>query len=411
MREAQCTNCEANSCNVLIGKNTYCSKCSNTNTEAPINGVCKAISNDPSGCKLKGSADGTCESCGAGYFLHKGGCYAQATPPGQIICQTAGSDGTCTTCSGANGYFKNPEAAATTDSCISCGDASGVTIPGNHGNTYKGVANCATCQPPEAATPSSSQQKVATCTACVDGYYDAPACTKKCDSPCIACSGAAATCTKCGGDTAYLKKDPGTCLSADACRQAGAFFPSETLEDSTKVCKACHGDCAACTGALETDCTKCKAGNSKDYLKVLDAEDGSGQCVAPSGCTGTHFPVTDDKKCYLCNTANKGGVTDCKTCSKDSGALKCLTCTTDTKKPNKEGTRCFDCDISGCAYCSEAGKCEECGSGFKLEGEACVPAGTNLSTGALAGISVAAVVVVGGLVGFLCWWFICRGKA
>ena len=36
---------------------------------------------------------------------------------------------------------------------------------------------------------------------------------------------------------------------------------------------------------------------------------------------------------------------------------------------------------------------------------------TGLSTGAIAGISVAAVVVVGGLVGFLCWWFICRGKA
>ena len=33
-----------------------------------------------------------------------------------------------------------------------------------------------------------------------------------------------------------------------------------------------------------------------------------------------------------------------------------------------------------------------------------------LSTGAIAGISVAAVVV-GGLVGFLCWWFVCRGKA
>ena len=33
-----------------------------------------------------------------------------------------------------------------------------------------------------------------------------------------------------------------------------------------------------------------------------------------------------------------------------------------------------------------------------------------LSSGAIAGISVAAVVV-GGLVGFLCWWFVCRGKA
>ncbi|ESU43089.1 Variant-specific surface protein, partial [Giardia duodenalis] len=30
-----------------------------------------------------------------------------------------------------------------------------------------------------------------------------------------------------------------------------------------------------------------------------------------------------------------------------------------------------------------------------------------LSSGAIAGISVAVIAVVGGLVGFLCWWFIC----
>ncbi|ESU41886.1 Variant-specific surface protein, partial [Giardia duodenalis] len=36
---------------------------------------------------------------------------------------------------------------------------------------------------------------------------------------------------------------------------------------------------------------------------------------------------------------------------------------------------------------------------------------TGLSSGAIAGISVAVIAVVGGLVGFLCWWFVCRGKA
>ena len=33
-----------------------------------------------------------------------------------------------------------------------------------------------------------------------------------------------------------------------------------------------------------------------------------------------------------------------------------------------------------------------------------------LSSGAIAGISVAVIVVVGGLVGFLCWWFLYRTK-
>eukprot|EP00701_Giardia_intestinalis_P000673 XP_001704497.1 VSP [Giardia lamblia ATCC 50803] len=36
---------------------------------------------------------------------------------------------------------------------------------------------------------------------------------------------------------------------------------------------------------------------------------------------------------------------------------------------------------------------------------------SGLSTGAIVGIFVAVIVVVGGLVGFLCWWFLCRGKA
>ena len=35
----------------------------------------------------------------------------------------------------------------------------------------------------------------------------------------------------------------------------------------------------------------------------------------------------------------------------------------------------------------------------------------SLSSGAIAGISIAVIVVVSGLVGFLCWWFVCRGKA
>ncbi|ESU45519.1 Variant-specific surface protein [Giardia duodenalis] len=381
-------NCVTGQCDT-VGETEICTRCAAT--YVPINGQCVAANGVQDKCKAAddSASNQVCGKCLLQTFMYKGGCYEGSNEIGQIICEAIGSEaGKCQTCSEANGYFRNPEAAATVDSCISCGDASGVTIPGSNGNTYKGVANCATCQPPEAATPGNNQQKVATCTACVDGYYDND-CSQRCNSPCITCSGAAATCTKCGGDTAYLKKDSGTCLSADACRQAGAFFPSETLEDSTKVCKACHGDCAACTGTLETDCTKCKAGNSKDYLKVLDAEDGSGQCVATEEeckSEATYFLVTDTnantKTCYPCEASSRGGVTNCLTCTA-SGTAATATCTA-------------------------------CRDGYTLDSQAntCASTGANrsgLSTGAIAEISVAAVVVVGGLVGFLCWWYTPRG--
>eukprot|EP00701_Giardia_intestinalis_P000719 XP_001704543.1 VSP [Giardia lamblia ATCC 50803] len=84
------------------------------------------------------------------------------------------------------------------------------------------------------------------------------------------------------------------------------------------------------------------------------------------------------------------------------------------KKPNRDGTGCVLCSDTNCKSCVMDGVCGECSDGYSLEGGRCVSSGSNrsgLSTGAIAGISVAVIVVVGGLVGFLCWWFICRGKA
>ena len=150
--------CETSSSNVLIGENTYCSKCSTTDTEAPIDGVCKTINGDASGCTAQTPPNGTCKSCGAGYFLHKGGCYKIADPPGSTICSAAGTAGICQTCK--DGYFKNPANAATSDSCIACSDTSII-------DSVTGVAGCTTCSPPSAAGDSNTP-KAATCTACGD---------------------------------------------------------------------------------------------------------------------------------------------------------------------------------------------------------------------------------------------------
>ena len=136
----------------------------------------------------------------------------------------------------------------------------------------------------------------------------------------------------------------------------------------SKECKACHGDYATCVGAENVDCTKCKTGNSK-YLKVLDAEDGSGQCVATEEeckSEATYFLVTDTnantKTCYPCEASSRGGVTNCLTCTA-SGTAATATCTA-------------------------------CRNGYTLDSQAntCVSSSTNksgLSTGAIAGISVA----------------------
>ncbi|ESU40625.1 Variant-specific surface protein, partial [Giardia duodenalis] len=147
-------------------------------------------------------------------------------------------------------------------------------------------------------------------------------------------------------------------------------------------------NCAECTapaqGKTKPVCTKCTSG----FLHT--PEGGETSCLdnCPDG--------------YFGHTATSGDLKTCQSCATEA-----------TLNPAVTG-------IPGCTQCTYTAarastlKCTACGSGYKLEGETCVSSSTNksgLSTGAIAGISVAAVVVVGGLVGFLCWWFICRGKA
>ena len=379
-----------NTCGATIGGTAYCSKCNEPTTHAPVDGVCKAISNDDaSGCKLKSpTADGTCTQCGANYFLHKGGCYKIGGAVGGLICadtvaaiRSPPVPGVCTKC--RENYFKNPSATDNThQSCIACNE----TAVTDGADTYKGVVDCSRCSPP--ATPAGArEEKVARCTKCITAKY--------------------------------LSTD-GTCIAS--CTQDVQFSTED--DENGKRCFLCSDatnkgvtGCAKCTytspnaNAICTECTS-------DYLKTVD---GATTCVADCG---PGFFKNDKggasnslKVCSPC-------AANCLTCA-DGTAEKCTSCTAGTHflvvVAGSQG-KCLSCGdetsgVPNCAKCtapSTAGQkpaCSECGSGYKLEGGACVPAGTNLSTGAIAGISVAAVVVVGGLVGFLCWWFVCRGKA
>ncbi|ESU39970.1 Variant-specific surface protein [Giardia duodenalis] len=349
-----CAQCET------VGTTEVCTECQ-TGGKVPIDGVCVDKNEATGKCKTaNGGAINTekaCGQCGAGYFLHKGGCYKFGNEVAVLICNDAASpggraaavDGVCSECNTTGGFFRNPEAAANTDSCISCGDATGVQV-GN--NKYKGVLNCATCTAPEVG---SSSEQTASCTACVDGYFDPPTCGTQ-----------------------------------------------------------CHINCKACSGGNEASkCTSCKADNP--YLKKTQSTSQVGECVAADTCAqgNTHYADanTDPKTCKACA---EGTFEGCKTCEKSTeGAVACKTCGSQKKiRPDKKG--CIDAcppDVST----EKNGVCE-CVEGYTPSDDKsrCEPFSTNkssLSTGAIAGISVAVIVVVGGLVGFLCWWFICHKKS
>ena len=425
---AATTNCKAGKC-ITIGSDSYCSDCAFTD-EVPIGGVCKAAD---ATCPQK--AAGRCTTCAQQSFMFKGGCYTTAKAPGSTMC-TQAANGICTSVAAGNSYFVPPGADASHDSVVACNDTTEITL--TDGKKYKGVANCLTCTKPtdgNADTPTAAK-----CTKCENGYFVENAACTKCDESCLTCEGAGADkCKSCTPETHFLGATgdgPGKCVS---CGDASG----ETWK-GVDGCLKCRKSTSESTPAT---CTECQA---ERYFK-----DGSpASCVTAAACNTGYFPndnADGKKKCLPCSDNNNGGITNCAECSllpsasrsstvlvtctkcgsdkylkaDGSGCVESSGCTPSTefaKKDSEKGNRCVPCGdatsgVPNCAKCSPpttAGQkpvCSECTSSYKLEGEACVPAGTNLSTGAIAGISVAAVVVVGGLVGFLCWWFICRGKA
>ena len=469
---AKCTdatnqqNCEASSCNVQIGSNVYCSQCK-TGGNVPIDGVCKQVSEAANKCQKTNDqpvseTDTTCGKCLNAYFMYKGGCYLAGSGTGGKLCAQA-ENGICSQAVATKEYFVPPNADASHDSVVSCGDATGVTFgSGSNTKTYKGVDGCGKCDAPSPITESTGAQT------------------------------AASTCTECS-TTKIVKTDKDkttTCVTEDQCKGTEGFFVK--TNDSTKTCEACSDEnCATCAATSKNQCSKCKTTGDKTYLK---AESGStGTCVEASGCGSGFFPKADDKagnKCTACGSASDGGIDNCAECSLLTPASRsstvlvtctkcgsnkylksdgsgcgessgCASGTEFAKEDTEKGNKCIKCNdnnnggIESCSQCTATtsparsgtplvtcSQCTnkkvrpdkkgcidacpansndnnnvcECASGYapSADGSSCASASANrsgLSTGAIAGISVAAVVVVGGLVGFLCWWFVCRGKA
>ncbi|KAE8301208.1 VSP [Giardia duodenalis] len=366
------------------------------------------------GCKTcTKSADGsppTCTACLDGYFFEQSSNTCEACGANCVTCSAKTDETKCKTCK--EGFFL---AGTGEGKCISCenGNDSG----------YSGLAGCLSCTAPAAPGPAS-------CNRCKIGYkLQGTTCVKTCEDT-TACGGTSGAC-----DAIVIDDKGNTKHYCSYCGDSGKFPIDGICTDSKgtnagctdHICSYCAqgyflymGGCYStasppgnymCKTAEGGKCTAVNDGNR--YFIVPEAKATDQSVLACSNPLGTLVGTDSAAKAYV-------GVLNCSQCKAPAAlteagmtAAVCTSCDSG-KKPNRDGSGCVTCSVGDCKSCVMDDVCGECSDGYSLEGGKCVSSGSNrsgLSTGAIAGISVAVIVVVGGLIGFLCWWFICRGKA
>nr|AAB06228.1 cysteine-rich protein [Giardia intestinalis] len=460
LKRAGCATCTA------VGPNGQTCLTCNGGQKVQLNGISCGDS-----CPSNSAANPDICECNEGFNLNSGkdgcekasntDCGEELKRAGCATCTAVGPNGqTCLTCNGGQKVQLNGISCG--DSCPSNSAANPDICECNEGfNLNSGKDGCekasnTQCNTPNCKICDNPKTDNEVCTECNDGDYLTPTnqCVPDCttisgyygdnDKKCKACSPECAECVgpannQCSSCPAGKKltytddsnpNNGGTC--GDACKVSADGTGCETCGaqiGGTAYCSKCktstqaplNGDCAAssratfCTKMGNGVCTQCE---DNYFLKdggcyQTDRQPGKQVCSNAQGGNG---------KCQTC--ANGLAATDgncaechptCATCSAPSTASSCKTCATGYYKENGDDTTdgpCMKCSekISGCKQCvSSSGSSVIC-----LESEVGTGGSTNksgLSTGAIAGISVAVIVVVGGLVGFLCWWFLCRGKA
>ncbi|ESU42579.1 Variant-specific surface protein, partial [Giardia duodenalis] len=357
--------CKKGKC-ISTGEDNVCTDCAKAG-EVPINGQCIGKDTASNQCQKADSQpldenSTTCGKCtGANYFFHKGGCYLQTATPGQTICQAAGSDGTCTTCSGANGYFKNPGAAATTDSCVSCGDTTGVTVDTN--KNYVGVANCAKCNAP--GSLSNSGTAAATCTECAAGFLHPPSgeatsCVETCPEGYFGhtASNTKKTCQSCATPeslTPSVTGIPGCASCTYTGGDSGTLTCSECNEGKKPSLDGLHcydctvGNCAFC--ASENVCQKCISGY------ILDGAACTQQTCSTPDCKTCTNPKAPNEACTACVSTHY--LTPTSRCISNCAALGDYYGATEGSKK-----LCKRCGVANCEACNEQGKCSVCKDGL-----------------------------------------------
>ena len=397
-------------------------------------------------CSLLPSASGsstplvTCTKCGNSKYLKADGtCVDNCASDSTEFAKEDDVNGNrCVSCGDETDGIVDCKMCSKTDATLKCSACNNNKKPNTTGTACVAcsIENCANCNEEnvcEACTNSKklSPLKDACLTDCPAGTYDSSNVCTSCHTSCSSCSDAASTsCTAC-----Y----PGSVLSKSEGSTAGTCIP-ECTGRYAENCEA--GMCTAVLGGSKY-CSRCKSG----FVPVDGLCVSAGTRAASTGCTpGTDGTCSACKDAYflqsggcylstaypgntLCSQATTGKCTKCANGqTADSGTGSCPVCP------------------AGCSKCSDSGgsqTCSACLAGYYLSGTSCVkcsensngiqgvpncvscaaPAGdsgpvtcyvtqtptvdpsdpsvnkTGLSSGTIAGISVAVIaVVVGDLV-------------
>ncbi|EFO63006.1 VSP [Giardia lamblia P15] len=371
------TNCVENEC-TQVGATVICTQCQTG--FVPINGDCKSKTDSATNCKKAddSEADQICGKCmGANFFLYKGGCYEKAKAPGNIICSdeaSGGTDGICTSCNTANGFFPNlAPAASTKQSCIACNETANI-------NGLTGVSGCVACT--NIGPAGQTDPKPATCT--------------KCESTTLKYLKTVDGVTTCVTENDCDKDNQKKFFIVDNAREGGKCIScgnkDGAADASNGIWKGVEG-CVKCTKSVAAGSATCTECAVDLYLKT---DSGATSCVNEAVCkeSNTHFPTTnsDKKICVTCDTTANGGIDDCEKCTlktvsiKTSPIITCSKCKNRWLSPlgdaclekcpagtySERGTDnvgvCAPCHNT-CAECdgnAEATSCRACYPGFVL---------------------------------------------